>query len=188
VTLAVAFGIASTPCDLLTLHCMAFQLWAKPVFFSSRTVYNDVLPLRVDVRSDKPLEACTSPFFLFLVLSISNSKNPQVCITLILHTPHLLRSASNLPVALSINNNLGASKQALAELLLCSAGVQAALPLGSPPPLLDQSVAGLAEVAHLVVLHALEPVAEAGADEAVDGVGEEALAVEEGAHLDAELP
>jgi hypothetical protein len=107
---------------------------------------------------------------LFLVLPISNSKNPQVCITLILHTSHLLRSAGDLPVALSINNNLGASKQALAELLLCGAGVQAALPLGSPPPLLDQ------------------PVAEAGADEAVDGVGEEALAVEEGAHLDAELP
>ena len=33
-----------------------------------------------------------------------------------------------------------------------------------------------------------QPIAEAGADEAVDGVGEEALAVEEGAHLDAELP
>lgn len=171
---------------------MAFQLWAKPVFFSSRTVYNDVLPLRVDVRSDKPLEACTSPIFLPSIALVPISK-PNILqfsssILLIHQTPHLLRSAGNLPVALSINNNLGASKQALAKLLLCGAGVQAALPLGSPPPLLDQSVASLAEVAHLVVLHALEPVAEAGADEAVDGVGEEALAVEEGAHLDAELP
>lgn len=104
------------------------------------------------------------------------------------HSRHLLRSAGDLPGAIGIDSNLGAGKQALAELLLCGASVQAALPLGSPPPLLDQSVAGLAEVAHLVVLHALEPVAEAGADEAVDGVGEEALAVEEGAHLDAELP
>lgn len=102
--------------------------------------------------------------------------------------PHLLRSAGDLPGAVGVDNNLGAGKQALAELLLCGAGVQAALPLGSPPPLLNESVAGLAEVAHLVVLHALEPVAEAGADKAVDGVGEEALAVEEGAHLDAELP
>lgn len=67
----VAFDIASTPCDLLTLHCMAIQLWAKPVFFSSqRTVYNDVLPLGVDVRSDKPLEACTSPFFFLQYLSV----------------------------------------------------------------------------------------------------------------------
>ena len=62
----VAFDIASTLRDLLTLHCMTFQLWAEPVFFSSqRTVYSNVLPLRVDVRSDKPLEACTSPFFSF---------------------------------------------------------------------------------------------------------------------------
>lgn len=124
---------------------------------------------------------------LFLVLHISKLDHLQSSVLLILHTQHLLRSGSDLPVAIGIDNNLGASKQALAELLLCGARVQA-LPLGSPPPLLDQSVAGLAEVAHLVVLHALEPVAEAGADKAVDGVGEEALAVEEGAHLDAELP
>jgi hypothetical protein len=178
---------------------MTFQLWAKPISFSSqRTVYNDVLPLGVDVRSDKPLEACTSPFFLPSNSSIPRLPqspsltifNPPFSILLVSipHTANLLRSASNLPVAIGVNNNLGASKQALAELLRCGAGVQAALPLGSPPPLLDQSVAGLAEVAHLVVLHTLEPVAEAGADEAVDGVGEEALAVEEGAHLDAELP
>lgn len=124
--------------------------------------------------------------------SPSSSTSPSLIIFnppsfTILHTPHLLRSGGDLPVALSIDNDLGASKQALAELLLCGARVQA-LPLGSPPSLLDQSVAGLTEVAHLVVLHALEPVAEAGADKAVDGVGEEALAVEEGAHLDAELP
>lgn len=188
----VAFDIASTPCDLLTLHCMAIQLWAKPVFFSSqRTVYNDVLPLGVDVRSDKPLEACTSPFFFLQYLSVIFTSPSLIIFSppsfTILHTPHLLRSGGDLPVALSIDNDLGASKQALAELLLCGARVQA-LPLGSPPSLLDQSVAGLTEVAHLVVLHALEPVAEAGADKAVDGVGEEALAVEEGAHLDAELP
>ena len=81
-----------------------------------------------------------------------------------------------------------ASEKALTKLLLSTTIVKATLPLSPPPPLLNQSVAGLAQVAHLVVLHALEPVAEAGADEAVDGVGEEALAVEEGAHLDAELP
>lgn len=124
---------------------------------------------------------------LFLVLHISKLDDLQSSVLLILHTQHLLRSGSDLPVAIGIDNNLGASKQALAELLLCGARVQT-LPLGSPPPLLDQSVAGLAEVAHLVILHALKPVAEAGADKAVDGVGEEALAVEEGAHLDAELP
>jgi hypothetical protein len=47
--------------NLLTLHCMATWLWAKPVFSSSqREVYNDVLSsLKVEVRSDKPLEACT---------------------------------------------------------------------------------------------------------------------------------
>jgi hypothetical protein len=101
---------------------------------------------------------------------------------------NLLRSAGDLPGAIGVNNNLGAGEQTLAQLLLGAAIVEATLPLGSPPPLLDQSVAGLAEVAHLVVLHALEPVAEAGADEAVDGVGEEALAVEEGAHLNSELP
>jgi hypothetical protein len=100
----------------------------------------------------------------------------------------LLRSAGDLPRAIGVDNNLGAGKQALTKLLLGAAIVETALPLGPPPPLLDQSVAGLAEVAHLVVLHALEPVAEAGADEAVDGVGEEALAVEEGAHLDSKLP
>lgn len=100
----------------------------------------------------------------------------------------LLRSAGDLPGAVGVGNNLGAGKQTLAELLLGAAIVEATLPLGSPPPLLDQSVACLAQVAHLVVLHALEPVAEAGADKAVDGVGEETLTVEEGAHLNAELP
>ena len=105
-----------------------------------------------------------------------------------LRSPVLLRSTSDLPGAVGVGNNLGAGKQTLAELLLGAAVVEATLSLGSPPPLLDQSVAGLAQVAHLVVLHALEPVAEAGADEAVDGVGEEALAVEEGAHLNSELP
>lgn len=103
-------------------------------------------------------------------------------------TSDLLRSAGDLPGAVGVHNNLGAREKALANLLLCGAGVQATLPLCSPPPLLDQSVASLAEVAHLVVLHALQPVAEAGANEAVDGVGEETLAVEEGTHLDAELP
>ena len=124
---------------------------------------------------------------LFLFFPICKLDNLQSSFDIIFHTPHLLCSGGDLPVAIGVDNNLGAGKQALAELLLCGARVQA-LPLGSPPPLLDQSVAGLAEVAHLVVLHALEPVAEAGADEAVDGVGEEALAVEERAHLDAELP
>ena len=124
---------------------------------------------------------------LFPVLPISKLHDLQSPIIPFLPNSHLLRSGGNLPSAIGIGNNLGAGKQALAELLLCGACVQA-LPLGSPPPLLDQSVAGLAEVAHLVILHALKPVAEAGADEAVDGVGEEALAVEEGAHLDAELP
>lgn len=101
---------------------------------------------------------------------------------------NLLRSAGDLPGAIGVNNNLRAGEQTLAELLLGAAIVETTLPLGSPPPLLDQSVTSLAQVAHLVVLHALEPVAEAGADEAVDGVGEEALAVEEGAHLNSELP
>jgi hypothetical protein len=122
------------------------------------------------------------------LFSISNTDILQPSFTAFLPTSHLLRSAGDLPAAIGVGNNLGAGKQALAELLLCGAAVEATLPLGSPPPLLNQSVASLAEVAHLVVLHALEPVAEAGADEAVDGVGEETLAVEEGAHLDAELP
>jgi hypothetical protein len=78
----------------------------------------------------------------------------------------LLRSAGDLPRAIGVDNNLGAGKQALTKLLLGAAIVETALPLGPPPPLLDQSVAGLAEVAHLVVLHALE----------------------EGAHLDSKLP
>jgi hypothetical protein len=103
-------------------------------------------------------------------------------------TPHLLRSAGNLSSTISVHHNLRARKKALAELLRCGAAVQASLPLRSPPPLLNESITGLAEVAHLVVFHALQPVAEAGANEAVDGVGEEALAVEEGAHFDAELP
>jgi hypothetical protein len=106
----------------------------------------------------------------------------------VVQTSPLLRSAGDLPGAISVNNNLGAREQALAELLLCGAAVEASLPLGSPSPLLNQSVASLAEVAHLVVFHALQPVAEAGADETVDGVGEETLAVEEGTHFDAELP
>lgn len=137
--------------------------------------------LQVYVRFDKPLEACTSPFFSFqyflprLDHGICQSTSP-------------LSRLYTLPDLLRVNNTLRACEKALAELLLCGAGVQAALPLGSPPPLLDQSVASLSEVAHLVVLHALEPVAEAGADKTVDGVGEEALAVKEGAHLDAELP
>jgi hypothetical protein len=120
---------------------------------------------------------------------IPRSSSSFTCLHL--HTSlntNLLRSAGDLPGAIGVDNNLGASEKALTKLLLGAAIVEAALPLGPPPPLLDQSVAGLAEVAHLVVLHALEPVAEAGADEAVDGVGEEALAVEEGAHLDSELP
>ena len=97
--------------------------------------------------------------------------------------PQQLSTAQHLVISL-----LRASEKALTKLLLSTTIVKATLPLSPPPPLLNQSVAGLAQVAHLVVLHALEPVAEAGADEAVDGVGEEALAVEEGAHLDAELP
>jgi hypothetical protein len=134
-----------------------------------------------------------TPSCTFPILRVSScAPHPSPWFTC-LHIPSslradLLRSAGDLPGAVGVNNNLGAGKQTLAELLGGAAIVEATLPLGSPPPLLDQSVASLAEVAHLVVLHALEPVAEAGADEAVDGVGEEALAVEEGAHLDSELP
>lgn len=102
--------------------------------------------------------------------------------------PVFLISAFHTSALLRVNNALRAREKALAELLLCVAAVQATLPLGSPPPLLNKSVASLSEVAHLVVLHALEPVAEAGADKTVDRVGEEALAVEEGTHLNTELP
>ena len=49
-------------------------------------------------------------------------------------------------------------------------------------------VARLTQVAHLVVLDALQPVAEGGADGAIDRVGEETFTVEERAHFDAELP
>lgn len=137
------------------------------------------------VRFDKPLEASTSPFPSFryflpcLNPGVSRSASPFF---LVLNTSNLLRSAG------SVNNALWACEKALAELLLCGAVVQAALPLGSPPSLFNKSVASLSEVPHLVVLHALEPVAEAGTNKTVDGVGKEALAVEEGAHLDTELP
>ena len=59
-------------------------------------------------------------------------------------------------------------------------------PLRSSPSLLQKDVARVAQVAHLVALDALQPVAEAGAETAVDRVGP-GLA-EEGAHFDAELP
>jgi hypothetical protein len=132
-------------------------------------------------RAHKPISLPPSRApFSTLVLRFSIFQHPEIL--------HLLRSAGDLPGTISVYNNLRAREKALAELLCCGAAVQASLPLRSPPPLLNESVAGLAKVAHLVVFHALQPVAEAGTDEAVDGVGEEALAVEEGAHLDAELP
>lgn len=132
---------------------------------------------------EKPLKACASPSFL-------SSIPYQIPTSPRSYESHSVLSFTNLYTSalLGVNNALRAGKETLAELLLCVAAVQAALPLGSPPPLLNKSVASLSEVTHLVVLHALEPVAEAGADKTVDGVGEEALAVEEGAHLDTELP
>jgi hypothetical protein len=157
---------------------------AGSLSFLKRTVYNDVLILGVYVCSNRPLTSCTFPISPLVFYTPPLPIQP-------LHSSlstNLLRSAGDLPSAVGVDNNLGAGEKALTKLLLGAAIVEAALPLGPPPPLLDQSVAGLAEVAHLVVLHALEPVAEAGADEAVDGVGKEALAVEEGAHLDSELP
>jgi hypothetical protein len=130
----------------------------------------------------------TNPFLLLLSGAPFSTLILRFPIFQPLETLHLLRSAGNLPSTISVHHNLRARKKALAELLRCGATVKSTLPLRSPPPLLNQSVAGLAEVAHLVVFHTLQPVAEAGANEAIDGVGEEALAVEEGAHFDTELP
>lgn len=105
----------------------------------------------------------------------------------------LLRRASDLDSAVlhvrsTLDKDLRAGEKALAQLLCLSASVQATLALCSSPPLLNQPVPGLSEIAHLVVLHALQPVAKGGADQAVDGVCEKSLAVEEGAHLNTELP
>lgn len=57
-----------------------------------------------------------------------------------------------------------------------------------PSPLLQQSPLALAQHLRLPVVHALQPVSEARAAERIDGVRPQGGAVEEGAHLDADLP
>lgn len=57
-----------------------------------------------------------------------------------------------------------------------------------PRPLLQQSPLPLAQLRGLSVVHALQPVSEARSAERIDGVRPQGGAVEEGAHLDADLP
>lgn len=60
--------------------------------------------------------------------------------------------------------------------------------LSLPRPLLQQSPLPLAQHLGLSVVHALQPVSEARSAERIDGVRPQGGAVEEGAHLDADLP
>lgn len=57
-----------------------------------------------------------------------------------------------------------------------------------PRPLLHQSPLPLAQLRSLSVVNALQPVSEARSAERIDGVRPQRGAVEEGAHLDADLP
>lgn len=57
-----------------------------------------------------------------------------------------------------------------------------------PRPLLQQSPLPLAQLRSLSVVHALQPVSEARSAKRIDGVRPQRGAVEEGAHLDADLP
>jgi hypothetical protein len=57
-----------------------------------------------------------------------------------------------------------------------------------PRPLLQQSPLPLAQLLRLSVVHTLQPVSEARSAERIDGVRPQRGAVEEGAHLDADLP
>lgn len=57
-----------------------------------------------------------------------------------------------------------------------------------PRPLLQQSPLSLAQHLGLSVVDALQPVSEARSAERIDGVRPQGGAVEEGAHLDADLP
>lgn len=62
------------------------------------------------------------------------------------------------------------------------------VPLGLARPLLEEESLAIVQRRGLSVVDALEPVSEAGAAEGVHGVGPEGALVEEGSHLDADLP
>jgi len=70
----------------------------------------------------------------------------------------------------------------------CCLGLLGLLALLPPCAFLEQCVAAVGQVLELAVLDAHQPVAEAAADASIDGVDPERLAVEERAHLNAELP
>lgn len=79
------------------------------------------------------------------------------------------------------------SKQTLLVLLVVCADVDA-FSLGTSSSLLEQCVAGVGENAQLSLLDALQPVTERGADAAEERVCPESVALEDGAHFNAELP
>lgn len=62
------------------------------------------------------------------------------------------------------------------------------VPSRLPRPLLQQRLLSIRQDRRLPVVDALQPVAEAGTARGVDGVDPEGALVEEGAHLDADLP
>lgn len=69
-----------------------------------------------------------------------------------------------------------------------NANLLGSLTLGMTRALLEEEGLALAQRLGLAVVDALQPVAEAGAAEGVHGVGPQRGLVEEGAHLDADLP
>ena len=83
---------------------------------------------------------------------------------------------------------LRGGKETLLVPLEMVADVWLTLPLCSSPSLLKQRVSGLSQQAQLSVLGSLQPVSERGADAAKQGESPQSVALENGAHLNAELP